>query len=173
MPTVTVSSKNQITLPAQIVRAMGIQPGQKLVLDLVDGRIVALLEPASWADYMQGAGRGVYGTTNVAVDRYVAEERATWGPEKTQDDVEDFADYYAACQGGPAGQVIDVLAAARWLVGLTEEEIVAETGLVGDQVRQTVSNELEPRGWVRRVDVVGARPRYRLRRDLAEAVKNR
>ena len=173
MPAVTVSSKNQITLPAEIVRAMGIQPGEKLVLDLVDGRIVAVREPASWADYMLGAGRNVYGTTNAAVHRYVAEERATWSSGGSQDGVEDFADYYAARSGDTSGQLIDALATAPWPGALTADEIVAETGLVLDEVRQAISDELEPRGWVRRVDAPGEDPRYRLRRDLADAVKQR
>lgn len=171
MPTVTVSSKNQITLPAEIVRTMGIKPGQKLVLELVDGRIVALPEPASWADYMQGAGHTVYGTDRPTVDRYVAEERANWYAAEPPSDIEAFADYYAASRSASTGQLIDALAAAGWLVGLTKAEIVAETTLVEGQIQEIVSGELEPRGWVKRV--AGEPPRYRLRRDLADAVNTR
>ena len=78
MPTVTVSSKHQITLPAEIVRALAIEPGSKLAVEQIDSRIVMVPEPRSWVDYFAGTMRGVYGATKDEIDRYVAEERASW-----------------------------------------------------------------------------------------------
>ena len=75
MPTVTISSKNQITLPAQIVRELGLRGGDKLVVELIDDRLVIVPEPESWVDYFAGSMKGVYGDTKEEVDRYIAEVR--------------------------------------------------------------------------------------------------
>ena len=78
MPTVTLSSKNQITLPVSMLRDMGLQAGAKLVVELVDGRIMLLPEPTSWVDYLAGSMKGVYGETKEEVARYIAEARNGW-----------------------------------------------------------------------------------------------
>ena len=78
MPTVTISSKNRVTLPAAMVRTLGLRAGDKLVAELIDDRIVLLPRPDSWADYMIGSLEGVYGSTKEQVDSYVDEVR--YGP---------------------------------------------------------------------------------------------
>lgn len=78
MPTVTLSSKNQITLPVEVVRALGLQAGDKIVAEVIDGRIVLLPKPANWADYFKGSLKGTWGATAEEADRYVAEERQSW-----------------------------------------------------------------------------------------------
>lgn len=40
MPRITLSSKNQITLPVDIVRILDLKPGDKLVAELIDDHIV-------------------------------------------------------------------------------------------------------------------------------------
>lgn len=75
MPTITMSSKNQVTLPAAMVRALGLEAGDKLVAEMIDDRIVLLPRPDSWAEYMIGSLEGVYGSTREEVDRYIAEVR--------------------------------------------------------------------------------------------------
>ena len=79
MPTITISSKNQVTLPAAMVRSLGLNAGDKLVAELVDDRIVLLPRPDSWAEYMIGSLEGVYGSSKEEVDRYIAEVR--YGPD--------------------------------------------------------------------------------------------
>ena len=79
MPAITISSKNQVTLPVEIVRSLGLKAGDKLIAELIDDRIVLLPQPASWADYMIGSLSGVYGSTKEEIDRYVAEVR--YGPD--------------------------------------------------------------------------------------------
>ena len=79
MPTITISSKNRVTLPADIVRALDLKAGDELVAELIDDRIVLLPKPGSWAEYMIGSLEGVYGSTKEQVDAYVAEVRH--GPE--------------------------------------------------------------------------------------------
>lgn len=171
MPTVTVSSKSQITLPAQIVRALGLHGGDKLTVELIDGRIVAVPPPASWAGYMRGSAKGVYGRTTHEVDRYVAEERASWYIADSGTDLEAFVDYYVAQEGTPARRLIQVLAESAWPGALTADEIVQQHPLTPDQVEESIRRELAPRGWVKRIAVAEGAPRYRLRSDLAAEVR--
>ena len=170
MPTVTVSGKHQITLPVEIVRALQIQPGAKLVMDLVDDRIVTIPEPASWAYRYLGSARGIYGGTKQRVDRYVAEERATWDVDE-EGDFEQFADFYLRSSGTPVRKLLDVLSQRSWANAPTADELLQETRLAQDQVDDLMRADLGTRGWIRRTDDGAGESRYRLRRDLADALK--
>ena len=170
MPTVTVSGKHQITLPMDIVRALQIQPGGKLVVDLIEDRIVAMPEPASWARHYLGSARGIYGGTKQRVDRYVAEERASWASDGGSD-FEDFADFYLRSEGTPGHRLIAALSHRSWADAPTAEQLVQETHLPAGQVEELMESDLGTRGWVRRTDDSSGKPRYRLRRDLADALK--
>ncbi len=85
MPTVTLSSKHQITLPIEVVRALGLKPGGKLVVELIDDHLVLLPQPESWAEYFKGSLKGVYGSTKEEVDRYIAEVRYGWDIDALKD----------------------------------------------------------------------------------------
>lgn len=175
MPTVTVSSKSQITLPAQIVRELGIQGGDKLAVELVDGHIVAVPQPASWATYMRGSAKGLYGRTVQEIDRYVAEERGSWyTTESPADaDIEAFVDYYVAEEDRVGGKTIRRLAESPWPGALTVDEIaqVGQAGAISrDMVEDIIRAELVPRRWVRRIERGPDELRYRLRSDLATEV---
>ena len=85
MPTVTLSSKHQITLPVDMVRSLGLKTGDKLVAELIDDRIVLLPRPESWADYFSGSMKGVYGSTKEEIDRYIAEVRHGWDIDALKD----------------------------------------------------------------------------------------
>ena len=71
MPRITLSSKNQITLPVDIVRILDLKPGDKLVAELIDDHIVLLPQPESWTDYFGESMRGVYGSTVKEIDKYI------------------------------------------------------------------------------------------------------
>ena len=58
-----------------MVRSLGLKAGDKLVAELVDDRIVLLPRPDSWAEYVTGSLKGVYGSTKEEIDRYIAEVR--------------------------------------------------------------------------------------------------
>jgi AbrB family looped-hinge helix DNA binding protein len=80
--TTRLSSKNQITLPAAMVRLVGLRPGDELDVREVDGAI--LLErrprtPEEWADRLQGtlAGAPEWGTKD-KIDAWVRRERDGW-----------------------------------------------------------------------------------------------
>ena len=85
MPTVTLSSKHQITLPVDMVRSLGLKTGDKLVAELIDDRIVLLPRPESWADYFSGSMKGVYGSSKEEIDRYIAEVRYGWDIDALKD----------------------------------------------------------------------------------------
>lgn len=76
MAKITLSSKHQITLPADMVRKLGLKPGDKLVADLIDDCIVLLPEPESWTEHFGGIARGVYGSTDKEIDAYIEGERS-------------------------------------------------------------------------------------------------
>ena len=78
MPTSTVSGKNQITLPVNLTRQLGIQPGDKLTIEIIGGELVIIPQPDSWVQYFQGSMKGTYGQSKEQADRLIAEERASW-----------------------------------------------------------------------------------------------
>ena len=71
-----LSSKRQVTLPARMARALGLEAGAEIILRLEEDRIVLLPAPSSYTEALAGRLRGHYGDD---VDRYVREERASWG----------------------------------------------------------------------------------------------
>jgi antitoxin ChpS len=84
--TAKLSSKNQITLPVAMVRALGLKPGRNLMLDLRDDRIILRPEPEDWVEYLRGSMKGVYGNTLEEMDAYVRRERASWRRRADTDD---------------------------------------------------------------------------------------
>lgn len=77
--TVTLSSKHQLTLPVDMVRDLGLEPGQKYVIAKEEGRIVFYPDKHSRTDYFAGSLGGLYGRTKEDVDAYLAEVRGDWG----------------------------------------------------------------------------------------------
>jgi antitoxin ChpS len=73
-----VSSKRQVTLPAAMLRELGVEPGDRLVARRDDGRIVLSPRPKSWVDYVSGSARGTYGRTKEEIDSYIRELREGW-----------------------------------------------------------------------------------------------
>ncbi len=71
-PVTTMSSKRQITLPAEVVRHLGLKPGAKLAVYVVDGTIVLRHRPGTWLEYVTS---GPPGMTKNEVDAYLRELR--------------------------------------------------------------------------------------------------
>jgi len=71
----TVSSKNQITLPAHLLREIGIGPGDRLAITREGNRLVMRPRPKDWVEYHGGSLRGVYGNTPEEIDAYIRELR--------------------------------------------------------------------------------------------------
>lgn len=89
MPTVTLSSKHQVTLPADLVRSLGLKPGDKLVAELISDHIVLLPQPESWANYFVGSMKGFWGSKE-EIDQYIAEERRSWERGEWLEEVDDL-----------------------------------------------------------------------------------
>ena len=77
---VTISSKNQITLPVAALRKLNIRAGERLRA-VIKGRSIQLLpHPISWVDYYAGIAAGLYGQTPENVETYLRESRGDWEP---------------------------------------------------------------------------------------------
>lgn len=78
----TLSSKYQITLPAALVRELGLQPGDKLTVRLQDLRITLEPRPRTPDDWVQRFSGTLadrpYWKTKEEIDEYVRKERESW-----------------------------------------------------------------------------------------------
>jgi AbrB family looped-hinge helix DNA binding protein len=71
----TISSKNQITLPVQLLREIGLGPGDRLAVTREGNRLILRARPKNWAEYYGGSLKGLYGNTVEEIDDYVRELR--------------------------------------------------------------------------------------------------
>ena len=80
----TITGKNQVTLPAEAVRQLGWEKGDRLLVNVIDMnglKMMTLMRPAEdWGDALAGRLAGVIGTheENLA---YLEEERRSWDAE--------------------------------------------------------------------------------------------
>jgi AbrB family looped-hinge helix DNA binding protein len=72
MAEATLSSKNQIVIPREARKALGLKPGDKLLVVVQGDRIIVLQKPKSYAAALQGIGRGLYPAD------YLKKERESW-----------------------------------------------------------------------------------------------
>ena len=88
----TISSKNQITLPAHLLRELGLRAGDRLAVSREGARLVLRARPRDWVAYHGGSLAGLYGKDAEEIEAYVADlrqdeardaeiERAWSGPE--------------------------------------------------------------------------------------------
>lgn len=71
----TISSKNQITLPAQLMRDMGLQPGDRLAVGREGSRLVLRPRPRDWVRHYAGSLGGLYGGGREEIDHYLKDLR--------------------------------------------------------------------------------------------------
>ena len=78
LPTVVkLNAHNQIRLPKAACEALGIEPGERIMV-IVDGREVRLLpEPKVWSDYIYGLGKPMWEALGGG-EKFLREERAAW-----------------------------------------------------------------------------------------------
>lgn len=74
MKSATVSSKGQVTIPAELIRRLGIEPGSQLLVVPVEGGMMLLRRPESLADDLAGSISDVYRDPK----QYVEAERGEW-----------------------------------------------------------------------------------------------
>jgi AbrB family looped-hinge helix DNA binding protein len=78
----TISSKNQITLPAHLLRELGIGPGDRLAVSRDGARLVLRARPKDWVKYHAGSLAGLYGRNAREADAYVRELRDEWAEDE-------------------------------------------------------------------------------------------
>ena len=71
----TISTKNQITLPAHLLREIGIGPGDRLAISREGNRLVMRPRPKDWVEYHGGSLRGVYGDSPEEIEAYIRQLR--------------------------------------------------------------------------------------------------
>jgi bifunctional DNA-binding transcriptional regulator/antitoxin component of YhaV-PrlF toxin-antitoxin module len=76
----TISSKNQITLPVQLLREMGVGPGDRLAVALEGGRLILRVRPKDWVGYYAGSLRDAWGGRTAEIEAEIREGRET--PER-------------------------------------------------------------------------------------------
>ncbi len=73
MAETTLSSKNQIVIPKEAREALGLKPGDKLLVIAHQDRLVVLQKPASYRAAIRGLMKGVSYPKD-----YLKKERASW-----------------------------------------------------------------------------------------------
>ena len=73
---VKVSSRHQIALPSAARKRLGIQAGDRLLVDVQGDVIVLLTKPENYVTYMAGLHKNVWQDVEPTV--YLNEERAAW-----------------------------------------------------------------------------------------------
>jgi AbrB family looped-hinge helix DNA binding protein len=68
----TLSSKNQIVIPREAREALGLKPGDELLVVVLGNRVIVLEKPQSPHAAIRGLARGVYPS------RYLEKERRSW-----------------------------------------------------------------------------------------------
>jgi AbrB family looped-hinge helix DNA binding protein len=72
MEEVTLSSKNQIVVPREARKALGLTPGTKLRVVVRGDTIIMMRTPKSYAEKLAGIAKGLYPAD------YLDEERESW-----------------------------------------------------------------------------------------------
>jgi AbrB family looped-hinge helix DNA binding protein len=72
MAEATLSSKNQIVIPREAREALGVKPGDKLLVVVRNGMVTLMLKPKSFAKAIRGLARGTY------PEDYLKKERESW-----------------------------------------------------------------------------------------------
>lgn len=72
MAEATLSSKNQIVIPREAREALGLKPGDKLLLVVRGTNVLLLRKPKSYRAAIRGMARGLYPKD------YLRKERVSW-----------------------------------------------------------------------------------------------
>lgn len=72
MAEATLSSKNQIVIPREARQALGLKPGDKLLVVVSSDKVLVLQKPESHRLALRGIARGIYPKD------YLKKERQSW-----------------------------------------------------------------------------------------------
>ena len=73
----TLTSKSQVTIPAEVRRRLGVGPGDRIVFDVEAGRATIRPLRGTFTEYLAGLGRDVWSREGGAA-RYLRRERKSW-----------------------------------------------------------------------------------------------
>ncbi len=76
MQTAKVSGKYQIVIPKRVREALGLRPGDKLLISVEDDRAVLRLRPESYSEHLRGLHKELWQGIDSA--DYLNEERDSW-----------------------------------------------------------------------------------------------
>ena len=171
MRTITVSSKNQVTIPVAILREVGINPGDRMAAAVVDGDIVLMREPEDWVQYLR------HGRPDASQGESLPERQPRHEPGSDESGGTDprewrkrFEDLYATDSGVRA--VADTLMDCPHHVAtfLDLAWLIPEDGHPTD-LTETMER-LTSHRWVRRIPAQDEEPeRYRLDSEIAALLK--
>lgn len=69
MAQVTLSTKNQIVIPRDARKALGLKPGDRILVVVRGERVLVLQKPESYHKAIRGFGRGVYSQNHLRKER--------------------------------------------------------------------------------------------------------
>ncbi len=72
MAEATLSSKNQIVIPAEARKALKVKAGDKILVTVMGDRVIVLEKPKSYSAALRGLARGTY------PPGYLKKERRSW-----------------------------------------------------------------------------------------------
>lgn len=73
MPESTLSAKNQIVIPREAREALGLKPGDKVLVVVRGDRVILLQKPKAYHSAIRGLASQPY------PEHYLATERESWG----------------------------------------------------------------------------------------------
>jgi AbrB family looped-hinge helix DNA binding protein len=73
---VKVSKRYQIAVPSAVRDVLNIQSGDRLLVDIQDGMILLIPEPANYTQHLEGIEHGIW--ENRDAQEYIDQERETW-----------------------------------------------------------------------------------------------
>jgi hypothetical protein len=151
-----------------MVRRLGLEAGEKLIVELIDDHIALMPQPESWTQSVMGSARGVYGSIKEEMDAYIAGERVS--PERWEWR-QRFDDLVATDEA--VGAVVKALRSYLNQTTDTDElrrhPAVREKRLDSGDINE-VLDKLVDHGSVRRIHLDGPVLRkYRLVREFAKA----
>lgn len=77
-PRVTVSSKYQVVIPKVVREALDLHPGDQLLVEIENNKVVMRPRPQSYAKHLRGLHKEVW--EGVDATEYVKKERESWEP---------------------------------------------------------------------------------------------
>lgn len=75
-PSVKVSKRYQIAVPAAARQQLNIQSGDRLIVDIQDGMLILIPEPDDYSKHLAGLHQEIW--RGIDVQQYINEERNSW-----------------------------------------------------------------------------------------------